>query len=129
MTKNQSLTLHSLRNDLKKYWKILIYSQIWANGYLWITATCLQRPLFERPNFNYFNIPRLTLNNDHLSTTASVLGSQGWPLYTGLTVVSILFSWTNFYEDPLRSHLWDANILNTFSFNLFSCRQTHTYKP
>ena len=28
----------------------------------------------------------LPLNNDHLSTTASILGSQGLPLYTGLTV-------------------------------------------
>ncbi len=26
------------------------------------------------------------MNNDHLSTTASILESQGWPLYTGLTV-------------------------------------------
>ena len=61
------------------------YSQTWANDHLRITTTCLQRPPFLGPIFNFHNI-KLPLNSDHLSTTVSNLGSQGWSLYTGLTV-------------------------------------------
>jgi hypothetical protein len=32
------------------------------------------------------NVP---LNNNHLSTMTTIFGSRGWPLYTGLTVLSI----------------------------------------
>jgi len=32
-----------------------------------------------------------TLNNDHLSTTATILGSEGWSLKTGLTVLFLRF--------------------------------------
>jgi hypothetical protein len=34
----------------------LLCSQTWANGYLWIMITCLQRRPLERPNFNFYNI-------------------------------------------------------------------------
>jgi hypothetical protein len=61
------------------------YSQTWVNDHLRITTTCMQRPLFLGPNFNFHNI-KLALNNDHLSTTATNFGSRGWSLYTGLTV-------------------------------------------
>jgi hypothetical protein len=54
----------------------------WANGHLWITATWQQRPPIWRPNYKLCSIT-------YLWTTASILGSQGWPLYTGLTVVQI----------------------------------------
>ncbi len=41
-----------------------IYSQSWVNDHLRITTTCLQRPLFWGPDFNFHNI-KLPLNNDH----------------------------------------------------------------
>jgi len=63
----------------------LIYSQTWANDHLRIATTCLQRPLFCGPVFLVYSI-KVPLNNDHLSTTATIFGSRGWPLYTGLTV-------------------------------------------
>jgi hypothetical protein len=66
--------------------KVRNYCQTWTNDHLWITTTCLQRPLFLGPDFNVYSID-LPLNNDHLSTTATILGSRGWSLYTGLTVL------------------------------------------
>ncbi len=45
-----------------------------------------KRPPFWSPNFDLHNI-NLLLNNDHLSTTATNFGSQGWSLCTGLTVL------------------------------------------
>jgi len=62
------------------------YSQTWVNDHLWITTTCLQRPLFRGHNFNFHNV-KLLLNNDHLSTTAPNFGSRGWWLYTCLTLL------------------------------------------
>ena len=62
-----------------------VYSQTWVNDHLWTTTTCLQRPPFWGPIFTFYNI-KLPLNNDHLSITATNLGSRGWSLYTGLTV-------------------------------------------
>jgi hypothetical protein len=47
---NTSLSANLDKDPAKK----LRYSQTWAN--LWITATCLQRPSFERPNFNLYKI-------------------------------------------------------------------------
>ena len=57
-------------------------SQTWANDHLWIATTCPLRPLFWGfiLDFNSIKVP---LNNDHLSTTNTILGS----LYTSnLTV-------------------------------------------
>jgi len=65
--------------------KLTRYSHTWANYHLWITTTCLQRPLFWYHNFNFHNV-KLPLNNDHLLTMATNLGSRGWSLYTSLTV-------------------------------------------
>ena len=50
-----------------------------------LTITCLLRPPFRGPIFNFYNI-KLPLDNDHLSTTDTTFGSQRWSLYTGLTV-------------------------------------------
>ncbi len=41
------------------------YSQTWANDYLRIATTCLQRPPFWSPNLDLYNINQ-PLNNDHL---------------------------------------------------------------
>jgi hypothetical protein len=49
------------------------------------TTTCLQRLLFWSPVFHIYRTNE-PLNNDHLSTTATIFGSQGRSLYTGLTV-------------------------------------------
>ena len=43
----------------------------------------------------YFLLLKWPLNNNHLSTTATILGSQGWSLYTGLTVHP--FSWQTYF--------------------------------
>ena len=69
-----------------------MYSQTWANDHLRITTTCLQRPLFLGLNINVYNSVKLPLNYDHLSTTVTILGSRGWSLHTGLTVVEVLRS-------------------------------------
>ncbi len=71
----------------------LHYSQTWVNDHLRMTTTCLQRPLFWAPDFNFYNI-KLPLNNDHLSTTATNFGTRGWSLYTGLTVFKCQDCWS-----------------------------------
>ncbi len=58
--------------------EIWLYSENWANAYLW------QRPRPGR-DFHIYSI-KVPLNNDHLSTTSTILGSQWWPLHSGLTV-------------------------------------------
>ncbi len=63
-----------------------MYSQTWVNDHLRIATTCLQRPSFWSPNLSLYNTT-LPLNNDHLSTTATNLGFQGWSLYTSLNVI------------------------------------------
>jgi len=69
----------------KKKLSIIKYSQTWINDHLWIRTICLQQPLFWGPNINYHNV-KLPLNKDHMSTTATNFGFQGWFLYTCLTV-------------------------------------------
>jgi hypothetical protein len=56
-----------------------------------LTTTCLQRPSYSSPNLGLHNINQnLPLNNDHLSTTATHLGFQGWSLYiTGQLISDI----------------------------------------
>ena len=64
----------------------LKYSKTWANDHLWkVNTTCLQRLPFQRSNFKLHKTP-FPLNKNHLSTTVKIFGSQGWSLYTGLTV-------------------------------------------
>ena len=72
------------------------YSQTWANDHLRIATTCQQRPPFCGPILSFYNI-KLPLNSDHLSTMATICGSQGWSLYTGLTVHKIII-WHFFYS-------------------------------
>ncbi len=55
------------------------YSPTWVNSHL-PTATYLQMPGLGLYNIN------LPVNNDHLSSTATNLGSRWWS-YTGLTVI------------------------------------------
>ncbi len=57
--------------------QVWLYSQTCTNGHLWTTARIILIPIFiEKP-------PK----TGHLCTTANILGSLGWPLYTGLTVL------------------------------------------
>jgi hypothetical protein len=64
---------------LKSHSTFFEYSQTWTNNHLRIATTILR---------SHLELLLLTwpLNNDHLSTTATIFGSQGWSLYTGLTV-------------------------------------------
>ena len=64
-----------------------------SSDHLRVATTCLQRQLFWGPFFNFYNI-KLPLTNDHLSTKATILGSLGWSLYTGLTVDIYFFGWS-----------------------------------
>jgi len=82
-----------IANQRKLFWKLIskiclticMYSQTCANDHLRKTTTCLQRPPFWSPIFTFYNIKQ-PLNKNHLSTTATIFGSRGWSLYTGLTV-------------------------------------------
>ncbi len=47
-----------------------------------MVTTCLQRPPFWGPNMKII-IFKWPLNNNHLSTTATILGSHVWSLFTG----------------------------------------------
>ncbi len=82
------------------------YSQTWTNDHLRLATAWLQRPLFWGPIFDV-NSTKVPLNNDHLSTTAIIFGSQRWSFYTGLTVFFIPNKfWTAlneyFYRKALR---------------------------
>ena len=68
------------------------YSQTWANDHLRITTTCVQRPLFWGPIFTFYSI-KLPLNNDHLSTTATIFGSRGWSFYTSFHYIWPPLNW------------------------------------
>ena len=70
------------------------YSQTCASDHLLITTICLQRPPFCGPVFILYSI-KLPLNNDHMSTTATNLGSQVWSL-TRCTQVWLYFIPENF---------------------------------
>jgi len=53
---------------------INLNSQTWAYGHLSLMT------IIYDPFFNFY-IAMLPLNNDHLSTTATIFGFQGWSLY------------------------------------------------
>ena len=76
---------------------IFVYTQTWVNDLLWAATTCLHRPLLCGPMFNFYNL-QLPLNNDHLSTTATNVGSRGLLLNTGLTVLSIVLKITYYWN-------------------------------
>jgi len=50
---------------------------IQSNDHFRIATTCLQRPSFWDPIWKSILL-KFPLNNDHLSTTAPILGSHGW---------------------------------------------------
>ncbi len=61
------------------------YSQTWATNHFRIATTCLQRPPIFRSHVK-LSLHKWPLNNNHLSTTATIFGFQGWLLYSSLTV-------------------------------------------
>ena len=71
--------------DESVYKENMVKQSTWANDYLRITTTCLQRPPFWCPSFTFYKIKH-PLNNDQ-STTATNLGFREWSVYTGLTVL------------------------------------------
>ena len=46
-----------------------------------LTITCIERPPISGP-IHYFYSIKVLLNNDHLATTATIFGSQGWSFCT-----------------------------------------------
>jgi hypothetical protein len=70
------------RFSSKKYIGHLIYSQTCPNDHLRITATCQQRP-----DLSHNDQPTTGLFQSTLCVTTTFFRSQGWPLYTGLTVI------------------------------------------
>jgi hypothetical protein len=88
-----------------------------------LTTICLQRPQYLIPNVGLYNI-NLPLNNDHLSTTATNLGSQGWSLYfqkknftrrTGYTSGSFISGLPSGFAQPSVSHIvYGRTIRNKF---------------
>ncbi len=92
----------------------LVFSQIWVNDHHRITTTCLQRPQFWGPNFNFHNT-KLPLHNDHLSKMATNFWSQGWLLYTSLTVlikIYLMFPCYLLGYVPLMPNLWIKALRN-----------------
>jgi len=81
--------MYILTGPLTLQFLTLVESTFKVNDHLWITNTCLQRPQFWGPNFNFHNI-ELPLNNYHLSTTATNFKPQGRSLYTSLTVCFVI---------------------------------------
>ncbi len=79
-----------------------IYSQIWANDHLFLTTTIL-----------WFHLEILQhkwpLNNDHLSTTATIFGSQGWSLWI---VLSVLRSTPHTFISQVGNH-WSNDYKNS----------------
>jgi hypothetical protein len=60
------------------------YSQTCPNDHLRITATCQQRP-----DLSHNDQPTTGLFQSTLCVTTTFFRSQGWPLYTGLTVYDL----------------------------------------
>ncbi len=59
------------------------YSQTWVNDHLLLTTATIWRYHIR------LLLHKWPLNNDHLSATVTILGSQQWSLYTGLTITSL----------------------------------------
>jgi hypothetical protein len=67
-----------------------LYSQTWANDRLRLTTTRLQKPLLWRRLIFQFWSTKEPLDNDRLSTTATIFVSRGWSLHSGMTVIVLL---------------------------------------
>ena len=71
------------------------------------------------------------MNNDHLSTVANILGSQGWSLYTGLNVPNIqgllrlLYKPTCYYVGHLGLHFnLQQKVFNSPCPLIFTLKET-----
>ncbi len=84
-----------------------MYSQTCAIGHLWKTATFQQRPArIPCPTKCTKTLPRIldqTLNSGHPLNNGHFLGSQGWPLCTGLTVFKYIW-WFSIYFELFRKN-------------------------
>ncbi len=107
-----------------------IHWSLWKGSLFWqkctikpelTTTSELKPPVI---NDHYFEVPfsinreQGTLNSDHLSTTTTIFGSQGWSLYTGLTVYQTchISTYLHYHQTAKLSML--PNITNvTFYFN------------
>ncbi len=70
--------------NLRKFC-LLIYSQTWANDQLRIAITCLYND-HHFGSLSELLLLKWPLNNDHISTTATIFWFRWWLFYTGLTV-------------------------------------------
>ena len=93
------LTVSRLSNsDRQRISKLdWMYSQTWAKDHIRIATTILR-------SHNGLLLHKRPLNNDHLSTTATIFGSQGRSLNTGLTVPESFYRWDNLFGNLLHHH-------------------------
>ncbi len=112
-----------------------MYSQTWANDHLRIATTCLSITTTILWLHLELLLLKWPLNNEHLSKTATILGSRGWSLFTGLTVFSdqstsfernfwlkYIFPWQRIIQKVSHQSIWSlfsdcntAPINNQFS--------------
>jgi len=88
-----------------------------------ISVIKLQWPLFWSPNFSFYNA-NLPLDNEHLSTTATDVWSQGWLLCSGVNFINVKH--TNFlYERHFGSlyyvHVTRKKLPKRRSYEKFAC--------
>ena len=57
-------------------------------------------------------------NKDHLSSKATIFGSQGWSLYTDLTELSVFFNYSEMISTGCSPHTSFLNKLSEPSFSL-----------
>ena len=92
----RSLTL--THNCNTPWWVFPQYSQTWVtlpNSDHLPTTTTFMVSHFE------FLLHKWPLNNDYLSSTATILGSRGWSLYTGVTVYVLGIQAFKNFSDPI----------------------------
>jgi hypothetical protein len=81
------------------------YSQTWVRDHLWTTATCQQWPAWIP---NPAKLARKFCANlwpaTTFLTTATFLGSQGWSLYSSLTVYCNFFHFSSKHLFVLSNH-------------------------
>jgi len=83
------------------------FSQTWANHHLFITTIILRI-------HHGLLLHKWPLFNDHLSTKVTILGSQGWSLFKGLT----LYTWKH-YLTILSKALQNYSSIGYFAFESF----------
>ncbi len=80
------------------------------------TTTSEQRRLIWRPIFRLKSTKK-PLNSDYMSTTATLLGSRGWSLYSSLTVFAF---WATIVDGP---QCWQNP--SAFGFVQWQCLRTY----